>query len=133
MFSSEEASLNPVKSETDKCIVLYEDDPEILFLCKLILKKEQYGVITFTTCDNVVEDLIRIKPDLVIMDLWIPEIGGEKAVTLFKSNPATRHIPVLLFSANDKIEEICEKVNADGCIAKPFDIYNFKKIIAETI
>ena len=72
-------------------------------------------------------DFDSIKPNLIIMDLWIPEIGGEKAVTMIKENSATRHIPVLLFSANAEIKEVCKKINADGYIEKPFNINTFKK------
>lgn len=121
------------KDNVNKCILIYEDDLEILFLCKKLLVKDNYRVETLTRCENVIKDIESIKPDLILMDLWIPEIGGEKAVMLIKKNPATRHIPVLLFSANAKIKEIAETTNADGYIEKPFDIIAFKEIIAKNI
>lgn len=117
----------------EKCILIYEDDQEILSLCKKILSKSQYRVETLSRCENVISDIDSIKPNLIIMDLWIPEIGGEKAVTMIKENSATRHIPVLLFSANAEIKEVCKKINADGYIEKPFDINIFKKIIEQYI
>ena len=117
----------------DKCILIYEDDQEILFLCKKILAKSQYRVETSSRCENIMADIERIRPDLILMDLWIPEIGGEKAIVLIKENPATRHIPVLLFSANGDIKEICKKINADGYIEKPFDINTLKEMIAKNI
>ncbi len=78
-------------------------------------------------------DIERIKPNLILIDLWIPEIGGEKATELLKGNPMTSHIPVLLFSANSDIGEICKQVNADGYIAKPFNLVAFKEIIEKYI
>ncbi len=117
----------------DKCILIYEDDPEILFLCKKLLSKNQYRVETLSRCENVIEDIHRMKPNLILMDLWIPDIGGENAVAMIKENPATRHIPILLFSANAEIKEICKKINADGYIEKPFDIYTFKQTIEENL
>ena len=117
----------------EKCILIYEDDQEILFLCKKILSKSQYRVETLSRCENVISDIDSIKPNLIIMDLWIPEIGGEKAVTMIKENSATRHIPVLLFTANAEIKEVCKKINADDYIEKPFDINTFKKIIEQYI
>ena len=65
------------------------------------------------------------------MDLWIPEIGGEKAIDIVKKNPVTQHIPMLIFSANAEIEAICKRVNANGFIEKPFDIIRFKETIQE--
>ena len=67
------------------------------------------------------------------MDLWIPKIGGEKAVQIMRENPVTKNIPVILFSANDDIEKICEGINASAFLKKPFEISDFKKIIAEWI
>lgn len=133
VLSAKDSSKEAVSSTADKCVLIYDDNHEILFLCKIILGKDSYRVKTRMRCENVIDDIAHIKPDLILMDLWIPESGGEKAVVLIKENPATQHVPVLLFSANDKIEEICDKINADGYIAKPFDIQTFKETIAQNI
>ncbi len=116
-----------------KCVLIYDDDTEILFLCKAILARDQYRVETLTRCENVINDIAAIKPDIILMDLWIPEIGGEKAITLVKNDPATKDIPVILFSANAEIEEICKKINANGYIAKPFDISTLTDTIKKNI
>lgn len=116
-----------------KCILIYEDDQEIVLLCKTILIKNQYRVESLSRCENVLSDLEKIKPDLILMDLWIPEIGGEKAIIKIKENPASQQIPVILFSANSDIEEICKKINADGYIQKPFDIQTFLDTIKQHI
>ena len=117
----------------NKNILIYDDDKEILFLCKAILQKYEYTVQTFSRCEDIVNDVSRIQPDLILMDLWIPEIGGEAAVALAKGNEATQHIPILLFSANDDIKEIYKKVNADGYISKPFDVKSFIDIIQNSL
>ncbi|MDB5279254.1 MAG: response regulator receiver protein [Ferruginibacter sp.] len=117
----------------EKCILIYEDDMDILFFCKQFLSQNQYRVETLSRCENVISDIESIKPDLILMDLWIPVIGGEKAIFLIKQNPSTQHIPVLLFSANAEIKEICKKINADGYIEKPFDIQTLKETIAQNI
>ncbi len=115
------------------CVLVYDDDQEILFLCKAILGKDKYYVVTLPVCENIITDIESIHPDIILMDLWIPTIGGEKAITLIKENKATQNIPVLLFSANAEIKEICKKINADGYIEKPFDITQLKDMIAKTI
>ena len=115
-----------------KCVLIYDDDLEILFLCKKILEKK-YLVETLPECQNIIEDISRIKPGIILMDLWIPKIGGEKAVQKIKNDPILKLIPVFLFSANDEINIICEKTGADGFIAKPFDIIDFRKNIQKNI
>ena len=112
-----------------KNILIYDDDAEILFLCKTILQKYDFTVETLSRCDNIIHDIDRVNPSFILMDLWIPEIGGEKAVKLLKENEAAKHIPVFLFSANTDIKEICQKVNANGYIEKPFDLKAFISII----
>ena len=119
----------PPGNREQKCVLIYDDDPEILFLCKTILEKKQYRVETLFRCENVINDIGGIKPDIILMDLWIPEIGGEKAIMMMKENPATQSIPVLLFSANADINEICKKIKANGYIEKPFDIAVFTETI----
>ena len=108
-----------------KNILIYDDDVEILFLCKTILQKYDYSVETLSRCDDIIHDIDRLNPSFILMDLWIPEIGGEKAVKLIKENDTAKHIPVFLFSANTDIKEICKKVNANGYIEKPFDLKSF--------
>ncbi len=124
-------SVNVLNSPALKCVLIYDDDVEILFLCKAILSKSNYRIETLSRCDNVIEDIARIKPDLILMDLWIPEIGGEKAIDIVKKNPETKHIPMLIFSANAEIEAISKRINANGFIEKPFDIIRFKEIIQQ--
>ena len=116
-----------------KCILIYEDDPEILLLCKTIFLKSEYKVAALSRCENVIADIEMLKPDLILIDLWIPEIGGEQAISIIKENPVTTHIPVLLFSANADIKEICKKLNAEGYIEKPFDIHTLKSTIEQHI
>ena len=116
-----------------KCILIYDDDKEILMLCKIILQKQNYRIETRLTCDNVIDDIETMKPDLILMDLWIPKMGGEKALDLLHKNPACKDIPVIFFSANDEIEKISKRAGANGYIQKPFDINSFKKEIEKWI
>ena len=116
-----------------KCVLIYDDDTEILFLCKAILANDNYRVETLSRCENIIEDILLIKPDIILMDLWIPEIGGEKAITSMKENPCTHHIPAVLFSANAEIAAICKRIKADDFIEKPFDIAAFKETIKKNI
>lgn len=116
-----------------KNILIYDDDVEILFLCKTILQKYDYSVETLSRCDDIIHDIDRYNPSFILMDLWIPEIGGEKAVKLIKENDTVKHIPVFLFSANTDIKEICKKVNANGYIEKPFDLKLFISVIQNNV
>src|SRR6185437_3966360 len=116
-----------------KCILIYDDDEEILTVTKLILEKHNYQVLTRTRCDDIIREVNEVNSDLVLMDLWIPRIGGESALQLMKGNEATRNIPVILFSANDTIEEICKRSGADGYLKKPFSVKNLVHLVEKII
>lgn len=103
-------------------ILIYEDDKDILILCETILAKHGFETASRTECETILNDIESTHPDLILMDLWIPGTGGKKAITILKQNEQTRHIPVLVFSADSDIAEIGKKVNADGFIEKPFAI-----------
>ena len=109
-----------------KCILIYDDDTEILMLCRMILQKQNYRVETRTACDDIINDIKLLEPDIILMDLWIPQMGGEKAIKQMREHPASKDIPVLLFSANDDIGNISIKLSANGYVQKPFDIHAFK-------
>ncbi len=112
-----------------KNIIIYDDDQEILLLCKAILSKYNFVVETLSMCENILTDIQTFNPHIILMDLWIPQIGGEKAIEIIKHNESTKQIPVLIFSANGDIKDISKKVNANGYIEKPFTISTFIETI----
>ncbi len=112
-----------------QCILIYDDDIEILKVCKVILESQNYRVEILLSCENILDDIDAMKPDLILMDLWIPQTGGEDAIRMMHKNPLTNHIPVILFSANDEIEKISKRINANGFLKKPFDIITLRQII----
>ena len=116
-----------------KTILIFDDDQEILSVCRVILDMKNFRVEIRTYCDNIIEDTITTQPALILMDLWIPVIGGENAIILLKNNSATQHIPVILFSANTDIAKISKRVNANGFLRKPFDITALLQIIETNI
>jgi DNA-binding NtrC family response regulator len=115
------------------CILIYDDDPDILSVCKIILNQNDYHVETRIHNTDIIKDIGQLSPDLIFMDLWIPELGGEKAITLMKNNKATQHIPIILFSANAEIEEIFKRTRADGFLKKPFEIATLLGILKENV
>ncbi len=116
-----------------KCILIFDDDPEILTVSKIILEQRNYQVETRVCCDDIIKDIAIVKPDMILMDLRIPKIGGEQATRLAKSEKATKDIPIIIFSANTEIEQVCERANADGFVKKPFEVKNLLAIVEQNI
>lgn len=106
-----------------KKIVYIEDDLEMTYLLKLILERKGYEVISTNDGLEGFEIIEKEKPDLVLLDLMMPNIDGWDIYHQLKSNEATEEIPVIVISAKaqpiDKVLGLqIAKVN--NYISKPF-------------
>lgn len=114
-------------------VLIFDDDPDILELCSLILQTRGYKTIGETTCNNVISKIKEARPDVILMDNWIPDIGGIQATQLIKNDPETKHIPVIFFSANNNVENLSQSAGADHHLQKPFDIVQFENLVIKAI
>jgi CheY-like chemotaxis protein len=112
-----------------KRIVIFDDDVDILEILTYLLTEKGWDVHTRTTCNNIVEIVAENKPNVILMDNWIPDTGGIKATQLLKSHPELGQVPVIYFSANNDVEMLSQKAGADAYIAKPFDLDELERIV----
>jgi len=115
-----------------KKLLICEDDLEILEVFKIIYG-DTYEVATARRITDIIELVQLHQPDLILMDLWIPETGGAEAVKILKAHDRLGKIPVLLVSASDRIWQIGEEVGADGCLEKPFSIDHCRKLVSDML
>ena len=113
----------------EKCILICDDHEAILEVTKLILTREGYKVETIKNSEGILDKIFEVNPDLILMDLRIPKIGGEEATRQIKNHPETKHIPIIIFSANNKGNEVAEKAGADGFLCKPYEISDLLEMI----
>lgn len=105
-----------------RSILICDDDIAILEVTKTILELSGYVVHTKENTNDIIETVVNLNPDLIIMDLWIPEVGGEETTMILKGDDRTKNIPIILFSANNDIERIATKTEAEDFIKKPYEI-----------
>jgi CheY-like chemotaxis protein len=98
-----------------------------------VLERQGYRVYALEDCENLLENIRRIKPDLILMDLLIPVLGGDAAIRLLKHHPETSHIPVLIFSGESNIRKIASQSEADGYIKKPFALLELENSIRKLL
>lgn len=116
-----------------KTILIFDDDTNILELCSIILTECGYEVATSETSHDIIEKVEETNPDAILMDNWIPDIGGIEATRILKKHPKFNHIPVIYFSANNDIKSLAEKAGADAHLAKPFDLDELENLIKSLI
>jgi two-component system response regulator VicR len=110
-------------SETGRRILYIEDDAEIIDLVRLILSRKGYDV-TGANGGREGLDLVRqTLPDLVLLDLMMPDMDGWDVYQQMKSSENTRHIPVIVITAKaQSIDRVLglHIAKVDDYLAKPF-------------
>ncbi len=110
-------------------IIIFDDDEDILSICNYILQEQGWDVHTFTDCNNIVEKVTGIMPNVILMDNWIPDAGGIIATKTLKSTDTLKDIPVVYFSANSDIQLLASQAGAETYLAKPFDLEELERVI----
>jgi DNA-binding NtrC family response regulator len=116
-------------SNTTKKIIIFDDDEDILSICSYILEEQGWEVHTHTDCNNIVEKVSSVIPDVILMDNWIPDAGGIIATQTLKKNEELKSIPVVYFSANSDIQLLADHAGAETFLAKPFDLEELERVI----
>ncbi|UOE36950.1 MULTISPECIES: response regulator [Chryseobacterium] len=112
-----------------KRILIFDDDQSILDVFKIIFGENGYDVEISKTSHDILERVREFTPDLILMDNWIPEIGGIGALKLLKSCENYRNIPVIYISANSDISSLAKSAQANDFIAKPFDLNKLERMV----
>ena len=112
---------------TDKAgaikIVCIEDDPEMIDLVKLILSRQGYEVTGAMGGKDGLDAILAIKPDLVLLDLMMPDMDGWEVYQQMKADEEMKQIPVVVVTAKaqsiDKVLGL-HIAKVDDYITKPF-------------
>ncbi len=105
-----------------KKILIVEDEESLLKLESILLTSKGYLVEGVADGKAALEVLKEMKPDLVLLDIMLPEIDGFEVCRRIKEDAETRHIPVIMLTAKKSREDMArgEQVGADWYITKPF-------------
>ena len=105
-----------------KKILIVEDEESLLKLESILLTTKGYLVQGATTGLAALEAVAAEAPDLILLDIMLPELDGFEVCERIKKNPKTRHIPIILLTAKKTPEDLSrgEAVGADQYITKPF-------------
>ncbi|MDN3580564.1 response regulator [Mucilaginibacter flavus] len=119
--------------DSNKKIIIFDDDEDILSICSYILEEQGWEVHTYTDCNNITEKVSGILPDVILMDNWIPDAGGIIATQTLKKTEELKDIPVIYFSANSDIQILANHAGAQTYLAKPFDLEELERVINKVL
>jgi len=114
----------------DVRILFADDDPGMRALVVINLEAEGFAVTTAADGTAALEEVERVRPDLVVLDVMMPGLDGLEVLHEMRNRPAMTDIPVVLLTAKARDEDVWEgwKAGADYYMTKPFkpeDLANF--------
>ncbi len=122
-------------SDTRSKILIVDDEIDTLLPLKRSLEVEDYIVVG---ASNGQEALIKARtdiPDLILLDLMMPEMDGYEVCAKLKKNELTKNIPVIILTAKDTVREKVKglDIGADDYVTKPFHLNELKARIKSVL
>ena len=116
-----------------KATILYvEDNPDNRTLVRRILLSEDYGLLEAQNAAQALEVLKETRPDLILMDINMPDMDGYTLTSRIKTMPGFERVPIIALTANvmrgDKEKTL--EAGCDGYIQKPLDIDQLLREVA---
>ncbi|KAA5536188.1 response regulator [Taibaiella lutea] len=113
-----------------KKILIIDDDKDILEMLNIVFQDSEFDVVLSNT-GMTADEIKVIHPDIVLLDVKLRnyKLNGDEICMEIKSREDMNYIPVLLVSSENNLRILAEDCNADGYIAKPFDVKNLMSAV----
>ena len=107
-------------------ILVVDDDRVYLEVTGKMLKKANYSIQTATRGFDALDEIKQNPPDLLLLDLMLPDIDGMNICKMLKQDSSLNHIPIIMVTGKNQVGEMVAglKTGADDYISKPFDSEN---------
>jgi DNA-binding NtrC family response regulator len=103
-------------------VLAVDDQQEALFALEALLTEQGFDVVTAGSGKETLAQVERENPDLILLDVMMPDMNGYEVTRVLKGNPKHRFTPIVLLTANDTLEDLLRGLNegADDYIRKPY-------------
>ncbi|MBN2026129.1 MAG: response regulator [Actinobacteria bacterium] len=119
-----------------KTIAYIEDDSDMIDLVSLILTRHGYEVTGFTESREILPRLESLKPELILLDLMMPDVDGIEVYREIKGREGMEEVPIIIISAMKRALDEIERegrIKVEACLAKPFTISELVGIVDRVI
>lgn len=105
-------------------VLLVDDERDLLSLLDFNLRAAGYETTLATTGEQALAQVRRKVPDLVLLDLMLPDVSGTEVCRRIKADPRTKHVPVVMLTAKgDEVDRVVGfEIGADDYVTKPFSV-----------
>jgi two-component system cell cycle response regulator DivK len=116
-------------------ILIVEDNEKNMKLARDILRAKGYDTLEAVNGEDGVRMALQHKPDLVLMDIQLPDINGIQAFERIRAEPSTAAIPVVAFTASVTLNDRSRIGDAgfDGFLGKPINLKEFVETVRKTL
>lgn len=117
------ADVNVVIDHSEYIILVVDDVVSNVLLLKVLLTNEKFKVVTANNGKDALVQAAEKQPDLILLDVMMPEMNGFEVSEKLKANPVTQNIPIIFLTALNTTSDIVKgfKVGANDFISKPFN------------
>ena len=125
--------LTPWVTGTKKKILVVEDNDDCRELLAVVIARLGYEVLEATTGFEALARALTTRPDLIMMDLSMPDMDGDESMVRLKANPATSDIPIIVNTAW-RVGERAKKAFTAGAaetLYKPFDLTRLSGLLSK--
>ena len=114
-----------------KKILIVEDNNDCRDLLAKLINSSGYDAIEADFGREAISKAIEMHPDLILMDIYLPDIGGDKIIARLKANPDTRDIPVIITTAlmERTAKNHALHAGAAEMLQKPFSITTMREVL----
>ena len=112
-----------MKKNSDFRILVVDDAPANIQTLSASLKEKGYQISVAINGKQALELMARLRPDLVLLDVIMPELDGFAVLKQMKANGEMKHVPVIMISALDEMDGVirCIEMGAEDYLHKPFN------------
>ncbi|MDI6795233.1 MAG: response regulator [bacterium] len=118
-----------------KEILVVDDEKDIQDMLSELLKESGFQVSIAGDGQEALEIIRKRKPDLVLLDIFMPPLDGWATLKILKTEDETKSIPVIMLTGmNEAVDRLTSfYLHADGYVSKPFVVTNLLEVINETL
>lgn len=116
----------------ERVVLAVDDDPKMRDLLRTALRSETVEVLTAHNGYEALDLTRRLLPDVILLDLHMPQLDGLKTLARLRDASTTRHVPVIMLSADRSAETVSHSyaAGADDYLAKPFALKTLEDKVA---
>jgi two-component system, OmpR family, response regulator RpaA len=113
-------------------VLVIDDEPDVLMLCRVNLQLAGHEVLEASNGKAGLELARTLEPDVVVLDVMLPNVDGLTVLSELASSETTRHIPVIMLTAKTQLEDRRKawRAGCTGYLTKPFSPIELVELVA---